>query len=39
MRMIQNQLTALFTHATKIYDLTNNPCKRLKEWEKMISEA
>lgn len=30
LRMIQNQLTSLFTHATKIYDLHNNPCKKVK---------
>ena len=30
LRMIQNQLTALFTHATRIYDLDNNPCKKVK---------
>lgn len=30
-RMLQNQLTALFTHAEKIYDLKNNPCKRVKK--------
>lgn len=29
LRMIQNQLTALFTHATKIYDLKVNPCKKV----------
>ena len=29
LRMIQNQLTALFTHAVKIYDLQNNPCKKV----------
>lgn len=34
MRMIQNQLTALFTHATKIYDLANNPCKKVKRMGK-----
>ena len=34
MRMIQNQLTALFTHATKIYDLANNPCKKIKRMGK-----
>lgn len=27
-RMIQNQLTALYTHAVKIYNLANNPCKK-----------
>lgn len=31
LRMIQNQLTSLFTHATKIYDLQNNPCKKVKK--------
>lgn len=30
LRMIQNQLTALFTHASKIYDLKSNPCKKVK---------
>lgn len=30
LRMIQNQLTSLFTHATKIYDLPVNPCKKVK---------
>lgn len=28
--MIQNQLTSLFTHAAKIYDLPVNPCKKVK---------
>lgn len=28
LRMIQNQLTSLFTHACKIYDLKDNPCKK-----------
>ena len=30
LRMIQNQLTSLFTHAAKIYDLLVNPCKKVK---------
>ena len=30
LRMIDNQFRALFTHATKIYDLDNNPCKRVE---------
>ena len=30
LRMIQNQLTSLFTHATRIYDLQVNPCKKVK---------
>lgn len=31
MRMLQNQVTALFTHAFKIYGLTNNPCQKVKK--------
>lgn len=31
LRMLQNQLTALFTHASTIYSLTNNPCKKVKK--------
>jgi integrase len=34
MRMIQNQLTALFTHASKVYDLGNNPCKKVRRMGK-----
>ncbi len=34
LRMIQNQLTALFTHAEKIYGLKNNPCKKVKKMGK-----
>ena len=30
LRMIQNQLTGLFTHASRIYDLQSNPCKKVK---------
>ncbi len=30
LRMIQNQLTSLYTHASKIYDLHENPCKKVK---------
>ena len=30
LRMIQNQLTCLFTHASKIYDLKTNPCKKVR---------
>ena len=33
-RMIQNQLTALFNHAQKIYNLYNNPCKKVKKMGK-----
>lgn len=31
LRMIQNQMTALFTHASNIYNLANNPCKKVKK--------
>lgn len=34
LRMIQNQRTALFTHASNIYGLTGNPCKRIKKMGK-----
>lgn len=29
LRMIQNQMTALFNHAEKFYDLKDNPCKKV----------
>ena len=32
--MIQNQITALFTHASNIYNLANNPCKKAKKMGK-----
>lgn len=31
LRMLQNQMTALFTHANRIYNLSNNPCKKVKK--------
>ncbi len=31
LRMIQNQLTAIFSHAQRIYGLDNNPCKAVKK--------
>lgn len=34
LRMIQNQLTALFTHASTIYSLASNPCKKVKKMGK-----
>jgi len=34
LRMIQNQMTALFTHASNIYNLANNPCKKVKKMGK-----
>lgn len=33
-RMLQNQITALFNHAQKIYNLQNNPCKKVKKMGK-----
>ena len=33
-RMIQNQLNALFNHAQKIYNLKENPCKKVKKMRK-----
>lgn len=33
-RMLQNQITALFTHASIIYNLANNPCKKVKKMGK-----
>ena len=33
-RMIQNQMTALFTHAYNIYGLSVNPCKKVKKMGK-----
>lgn len=33
-RMLQNQLNALFNHAQRIYNLTNNPCKKVKRMGK-----
>lgn len=34
LRMVQNQLTALFTHASNIYNLKDNPCKKVKKMGK-----
>ena len=31
LRMVQNQVTAIFSHAQKIYGLENNPCKSVKK--------
>lgn len=31
LRMIQNQLTALFNHAERFYDLKDNPCKKVDD--------
>lgn len=33
-RMIQNQINALFNHAQKIYNLKDNPCKKVKRMGK-----
>lgn len=38
-RMIQNQLTALFNHAQKIYNLSNNPCKKVKKIGKSDADS
>lgn len=38
LRMIQNQLTALFNHAGNIYGLRNNPCKKVKKMGKSDAE-
>ena len=34
LRMLNNQLSALFTHAHNIYNLKNNPCKKVKKMGK-----
>ena len=39
LRMIQNQITAIFTHASKVYDLTKNPCKKVKKMGKSDAEG
>lgn len=31
MRMLQNQVTGMFVHAQKIYNLANNPCRKVKK--------
>lgn len=31
LRMLQNQVTALFIHACRIYSLSDNPCKKVKK--------
>ena len=33
-RMLQNQMTALFIHAVKIYNLKDNPCSKVKRMGK-----
>lgn len=33
-RMLQNQLNALFNHASRIYNLQDNPCKKVKRMGK-----
>lgn len=38
LRMVQNQITALFTHASNIYNLANNPCKKVKKMGKADAE-
>lgn len=31
LRMLQNQITGIFNHASNIYSLKNNPCKKVKK--------
>ena len=31
LRMLQNQVTAIFIHASRIYNLKDNPCRRVKK--------
>lgn len=31
LRMLQNQVTALFNHAERYYELKNNPCKKIEK--------
>lgn len=38
LRMMQNQITALFTHASNIYDLPDNPCKKVKKMGKPAAD-
>lgn len=38
LRMMQNQMTALFTHASNIYDLSENPCKKVKKMGKSVAD-
>ncbi len=38
-RMLQNQMTALFTHATKIYNLKDNPCMKVKRMGRADADA
>lgn len=39
LRMLQNQMTALFTHASKIYNLKNNPCRKVKKMGRSDSRS
>lgn len=38
LRMMQNQITALFTHASNIYNLPDNPCKKVKKMGKPVAD-
>lgn len=38
LRMMQNQITALFTHASNIYNLSDNPCKKVKKMGKSVAD-
>ncbi len=38
LRMMQNQMTALFAHASNIYNLSENPCKKVKKMGKSVAD-
>lgn len=38
LRMMQNQITALFSHASNIYNLSDNPCKKVKKMGKPVAD-
>ena len=38
LRMMQKELTALFTHAVRVYDLKDNPCRKVKKMGKAESK-
>lgn len=38
LRMMQNQITALFTHASNIYNLPDNPCRKVKKMGKPVAD-
>lgn len=38
-RMLQNQLNALFNHASKVYNLKENPCSKIKKMGKSDAKS